>query len=175
MKRWLGYCAAIALSGAAGYYGTLLAAPTFLMSKALDRITERSAWNHFTHAPQVSARSQFIVRPSPDLLYSICPFDLGAGPIEVTAAPIPGHYSSISVFDAETNVVFVRNDEQMAGRPMRVVLALAQQAVPTSAQIVRLRAPRGAVLQRVLLADPAEAAALDPLRQRASCRTLPQI
>lgn len=182
MKRWIGYCVAVALSGVGGYYGALLAAPSFLMSKALDRITERSPWNRFTHSPQVDARSQFVVRPSPDLLYSICPFDLDAGPLEVTATPIPDRYSSISVFDAETNVAFVRNDEQMAGRPMRVVLALDGQAVPTGvagtevagAEVVRLGAPRGVVLQRVLLADPAEAANVDPLRSRATCRTVAQ-
>lgn len=175
MKLWKGYALAAALAGAAGYYGTLHGAPGFLMNKALDRITTRGAWNTFTHAPQVHARAQFVVRPSPDLLYSTCPFDLDAGPLEVTAAPIPGRYSSISVFDAQTNVAFVRNDEDMAGRPMRVVLALDGQAVAGGVQVVRLGAPRGVVLQRVLLADPAEAAVVDPLRRRAVCRTLPQI
>lgn len=172
MKRWIGFAIAAALAGVGGYYGTLHAAPAFLMNKALDRITIGSPWNHFTHAPQVNARAQSVVRPSPDLLYSICPFDLSAGPLEVTAEPIPGRYSSISVFDSQTNVAFVRNDEQMAGRPMRVVLALAGQTVPASVQVVRLAAPRGVALQRVLLADPAEAATVDPLRRRATCRTV---
>jgi|CXWL01.1.fsa_nt_gi uncharacterized membrane protein len=174
MKRWIGFLIVAALAGAGGYYGTLHAAPAFLMSKALDRITEQNPWNRFTHAPQVNARAQSVVRPSPDLLYSICPFDLSAGPLEVTAEPVVGHYSSISVFDSQTNVAFVRNDEDMAGQPMRVVLvlALAGQAVPAGAQVVRLAAPRGVVLQRVLLADPAEAAMVDPLRRRATCRTV---
>ncbi|MEQ1725823.1 MAG: DUF1254 domain-containing protein [Sphingopyxis sp.] len=175
MKRALGMAVAALVAGAVGYYGTLHAAPGFLMSKALDRITTRGPWNAFTHAPQVNARAQFVVRPSPDLLYSTCPFDLDAGPLEVTAEPIPGRYSSISVFDAQTNAAFVRNDEDMAGRPMRVVLALDGQAVAGGVRVVRLSAPRGVVLQRVLLADPAEAAEVDPLRRRAVCRTLPQI
>lgn len=172
MKRWIGYAIAAALAGAGGYYSTLHAAPAFLMTKALDRITERNPWNRFTHSPQVDARSQFVVRPSPDLLYSICPFDLDAGPLEVTAEPIPGRYSSISVFDAQTNVAFVRNDEEMVGRPMRVVLALEGQVVPAGAEVVRLAEQKGVVLQRVLLADPAEAAVVDPLRRRATCRTV---
>lgn len=172
MKRWIGYVVVTALAGAGGYYGTLHAAPAFLMSKALDRITGNGPWNRFTHAPQVNARAQFVVRPSPDLLYSSCPFDLSAGPLEVTAEPVTGHYSSISVFDAQTNVAFVRNDEDMAGRPMRVVLALVGQAVPAGVQVVRLSAPRGVVLQRVLLAEPSEVAVVDPLRRRATCRTV---
>jgi len=86
---------------------------------------------------------------------------------------VPGHYSSISVFDARTDVAFVRNDEEMAGQPMRVILALAGQKVPEGAQVVRLAHPTGIVLQRVLLADPAEAAVVDPVRSQASCRSLP--
>lgn len=173
MKRALGF-AFVALAAAfGGYYGTLVAAPGFLMNKALERVTTQGPWNQFTHGPQVTAARQFVVRPSPDLLYSSCPFDLGAGPLEITATPVPGRYSSISVFDAQTNVAFVRNDEQMAGRPMRVILALAGQSVPADAEVVRLDAPKGIVLQRVLLADPSEAAAVDPLRRAATCQTLP--
>jgi hypothetical protein len=76
------------------------------------------------------------------------------------------------VFDARTDVAFVRNDEQMAGRPMRVVLALEGQSVPTGVEIVRVPYATGIVLQRVLLADPSEAAKVDPIRRRAQCRTL---
>jgi uncharacterized membrane protein len=158
-----------ALLALGSYWVTLQIVPYALMEIAMRRVTELSPINRFTHSPPVDARRQTIVRPSPDLLYSICPFDLSAGPVEVTAAPIPGRYSSISVFDARTDVAFVRNDEQMAGRPMRVVLALRGQPLPASAQTVRLAAPRGIVLQRVLLADPAEAATIDPLRRGARC------
>lgn len=174
MRYWMSYAIIAAIAGAMGYYATLYAAPGFLMNQALERLTTRpdARWNHFTHAPPVNARAQLVVRPSPDLLYSSCPFDLDAGPLDVTAAPIPAHYSSISVFDSRTNVVFVSNDEDMAGRPMRVVLALPEQGVPAGVAVVRLSAPHGIILQRVLLSDPGEAASIDPLRRRAVCRTL---
>jgi uncharacterized membrane protein len=148
------------------------------MEMAIRRVAERGAMNAFTHAPLVRADVRTIVRPSPDLLYSSCPFDLSDGPIEVTAVPIPDRYSSISVFDARTDVAFVRNDEQMAGRPMRVILALAGQRTPPGAEAVQLDYARGIVLQRVLLAnprDPAELARVDPLRRRALCRPLGEV
>lgn len=169
MSRWIVPLIVTALIATGSYFATLALTPYVLMEVAQRRIAERSPVNAFTHSPPVRADAQFVVRPSPDLLYSTCPFDLAAGPVKVTAVPVPGRYSSISVFDLRTDVAFVRNDEQMAGRPMEVVLALAGQAVPQGVEVVRLRYPTGIVLQRVLLADPGEAATVDPVRKRATC------
>jgi uncharacterized membrane protein len=172
IRRLLTPLVLVAVSALGGYYGTLAAAPFALMRLAEAKIAGRTPINHFTHLPPVRAERQFVVRPSPDLLYSTCPYDLTAGPLEVTAVPVPGRYSSISVFDARTDVAFVRNDEQMAGQPMRVVLAMEGQAVPAGTETVRVRYATGIVLQRVLLADPSEAARVDPIRSKAQCRTL---
>lgn len=166
---------AIAAIAFGSYYATLAATPYALMRLAMSKMAGTSPTNQFTHSPPVRAERQFVVRPSPDLLYSSCPFDLSAGPLEITAVPVPDHYSSISVFDARTDVAFVRNDEEMAGRPMRVVLALEGQAVPAGVETVRLKHRTGIVLQRVLLADPAEAAVVDPIRRQAKCGSLPPI
>lgn len=157
------------------YYATLAATPYALMRMATSKMAGTSPTNHFTHSPPVRADRQFVVRPSPDLLYSVCPFDISSAPLEITAVPVPDHYSSISVFDARTDVAFVRNDEQMAGQPMRVILALNGQAVPAGVETVRLSHATGIVLQRVLLADPAEAASIDPIRSQARCRALPPL
>lgn len=172
MIRRLAPLALVAAVAVMSYYGALAAAPFALMRFAEAKMARIAPTNHFTHSPPVRAEKQFVVRPSPDLLYSLCPYDLTAGPLEITAVPVPGRYSSISVFDARTDVAFVRNDEEMAGRPMRVVLALESQQVPADAKTVRVRYATGIVLQRVLLADPSEAAQVDPIRRQARCRTL---
>ncbi len=172
MMRWIAPMVVGIACAAGAWYFTMSVTPYVLMEVATQRITTLSPWNSFTHAPPVDARRQFVVRPSPDLLYSTCPFDLSAGPVEVTAVPVPDRYSSISVFDSRTDVVFVKNDEQMGGQPMRVVLARAGQRVPAGVEVVRLRTPKGIVLQRVLLADPAEAATVDPVRSQARCAPL---
>lgn len=172
MSRWIAPLIVAALLAVGSYVTTLVMTPYFLMSVAAGKIAANSPVNRLTHSPPVRAERQFVVRPSPDLLYSICPFDLSNGPVEVSAVPVPGRYSSISVFDARTDVAFVRNDEQMAGRAMRVVLAQRGQDVPDGVEVVRLLYPTGIVLQRVLLADPSEAAAVEPLRRRATCQPL---
>lgn len=171
MIRRLAALAVVAVAAVGSYYATLAATPFTLMRLAESKMAATAPTNRFTHSPPVRAERQFVVRPSPDLLYSTCPFDLRGGPLEITAVPVPGRYSSISVFDARTDVAFVRNDEQMAGQPMRVILALDGQGVPAGVETVRMRHPTGIVLQRVLLADPAEAAAVDPVRSQARCRT----
>lgn len=172
MIRRLAPLLVVAVVAVGGYYATLAATPFALMRLAEAKMAKTAPVNHFTHTPPVRAEQQFVVRPSPDLLYSICPFDLSAGPLEITAVPVPGRYSSISIFDAHTDVAFVRNDEQMAGQPMRVVLAAEGQKAPAGVETVRVRYPTGIVLQRVLLADPSEAAAVDPIRSKAQCRSL---
>lgn len=172
MTRRLTALAVVLIVAAGSYYAALAAAPFGLMRLAEAKMAKIAPTNHFTHMPPVRAERQFVVRPSPDLLYSACPYDLSGGPLEITAVPIPGRYSSISVFDGRTDVAFVRNDEEMAGRAMRVVLALDGQQAPAGIETVRVHYATGIVLQRVLLADPAEAAQVDPIRRQARCRTL---
>ena len=58
------------------------------------------------------------------------------------------------------------------GGRLRLVSALAGQQVPAGVEVVRLGTPKGIVLQRVLLADPSEAAIVDPVRSQARCAPL---
>lgn len=177
MRAWIGPLVLASLGGLAAYFTTFVAAPDVLMRLALGKITSAPGvtWNRFNHSPPTTAARQLVVRPSPDLLYSACPYDLSGGPVEVRAVPVPDHYWSISVFDAHTNAVFVRNDDQQAGRPLRFVLALPGQPVPADMRAVRVDAARGVVLQRVLLTSPGEAATVDPLRRQARCFAIAQI
>ena len=169
MKRWIAPLVTMVIVAAGCWELTLQLTPYVLMEVAERKLARGGGFNHFFHAPLVDAHHQTIVRPSPDLLYSSCPFDLSGGPIEVRAAPIPGHYSSISIFNGRTDVAYVRNDEDMAGQAMVVTLALAGQRVAPGTPVVRVAMPRGIVLQRVLLAAPDEAPQVDGRRRTAWC------
>ena len=116
--------------------------------------------------------NQPIVRPSPDLAYSSCPFDLSAGPVLITMVPVAGRYSSLSVFDARTDVVFVRNDIQAGGKPFRIALAREGQAVPAGIETIHMGYNRGIALVRLLLTDPKEITQLDAVRRQSSCATI---
>src|SRR5262249_38983893 len=57
--------------------GTLYALPRLVIRRALSRMGEPNSI-HFASPP--TAASRMVVRPSPDLLYASCPFDLSSGP-----------------------------------------------------------------------------------------------
>ncbi|MFY0638842.1 DUF1254 domain-containing protein [Maricaulis maris] len=94
---------------------TLDRLPGLIMSRAMDRIEALgAATGSVRHAPRVTAENQTIVRASPDILYSICLFDLADGPIRVDATwPADGNYASVSFFDANTNNFSVVSDRDV--------------------------------------------------------------
>ncbi len=90
--------------------------PHFIMAQAMRKIVRDGGYNVVHHVARADEHSRVVVRPSPDLLYSICPFDLSKGDLRVQAEVPPGTYWSVSVFDADTNNIFVENDRQAKGR-----------------------------------------------------------
>jgi hypothetical protein len=101
---------------------------------------------------------------------------LGRGGInqmsQIRVVPVPGRYSSLSIFDAATDVAFVRNDVEAGGKPYRIIVAREGQAVPPGAEAVRVGHDRGIALIRLLLKDPAEIGSLDAIRRQSTCRTV---
>ena len=77
--------------------------PRLIMLHTMSAIA-RSGANTILHPPRSSASSRRVVRPSPDLLYSICVYDLRAadGAVRVSIHDMPDTYWSVSVFDADT-------------------------------------------------------------------------
>jgi uncharacterized membrane protein len=146
----------------------VLALPGTLMNVAIDRLSAGGV-NQMSHGNLATPENQPVVRPSPDLAYSACPYDLSAGPVMVMVHPIAGRYQSLSIFDAETDVIFVRNDVQAGGKPYGLVLALEGQKVPDRVEVVRTAYPKGIALIRLLLTNPAELPSLLPERAKSTC------
>jgi uncharacterized membrane protein len=91
---------------------TVFMLPHFIMAQTMRKIVRDGVYNVVRHVARADEHSRVVVRPSPDLLYSICPFDLSKGDLRVQAQVPPGTYWSVSVFDADTNNIFVENDRQ---------------------------------------------------------------
>lgn len=170
MRRWLLPIVVGALVATAAWHATLVATPYALMRVAMKRLGEQGRTNAFLHAPPTRAESQPVVRPSPDLLYSICVFDLSQRPVLIDVPPIPGHYWSVSIFDSRTDVAAVRSDRDTGGGPARLALISGAQSAPAGYQSVRLEHARGMALIRVLVSGEADYLEVDPVRQRATCR-----
>lgn len=171
MRRGLLPLLAGVVAALLGYRLALVATPRVLMAAAVKRVGQ-AGMNRMTHAPLATSRSRAIVRPSPDLAYSSCPFDLSTGPVRITVPPIPSAYWSLSVFDARTDTAFVRNNGQGAASGINLVLARLGQLTPPGAAVVRIADARGIALVRVLVEDRAAFAPIDAARRRASCAPL---
>lgn len=172
MTRWI-VPFLVFLATAAGAWHATLAVTTFgLMEGAVRRLSVRVGLNTMFYGQLATPANQPIVRPSPDLAYSSCPYDLSDGALLINYVPAAGRYSSLSVFDARTDVVFVRNDVQAGGKPFRIALARDGQKVPDGIETVRVGYDRGIALVRLLLADPKEIAQFEPLRRQSNCATI---
>lgn len=132
----------------AAHVATIFIAPYVLMHAAMERISRGGQLvNQWSHPPRTSEQSRRVVRPSPDLAYSACVYDLSDGPLRVTASAWDD-YMSVSVFAANSDNIFVQNDRQ-APNGVDFVLVRRGDAHPAGAgQIVESPSARGIILQR---------------------------
>ena len=171
MRRWLlPLLTGLSLAGLAWIF-VLHATPSFLMGMAMARLDKAGA-NRFAHGPLATDKSRVIVRPSPDLAYSSCPFDLSKGPVLVDVAPVPAPYWSLSIFDQRTDVAFVRNNRDTQGGSIRIALARDGQEVPAGIETVRLADNRGIALVRILVESRDRFAEIDAARKKSVCQVL---
>lgn len=166
-RNWPFFALAFAVA-AAVHLGTVHALPHFVMSRALARM---GAVNAIHHGKRPDAQSRGVVRPSPDLLYSVCPYDLSKGPLRVSAPVPPGTYWSVSAFDDDTNNFFVENDRQAKGKVDFLIVSKDDRAVSGGLPTVVSPSARGLVLFRTLIDNEAKFAALDAARRQARCAT----
>ena len=112
MKRFIGPATFLVIAALVSHFAIVYSAPGLIMDRAMTMIAERgvdysnggSRLHSFNLAPRMTPETQSVVRPSPDLAYSACVFDLDelGGDLQVKMAGYEG-YSSLSFFDANTN------------------------------------------------------------------------
>lgn len=170
IRNWLFPIAAGLIAATIAWQGTLVATPYVLMSAAMKRIGQGAPVNSFGFGEMATADRQPIVRPSPDLSYSTCVFDLSKGPVLVDVPSVPGRYWSVSIFDARTDVAAVRSDRDTGGKPARLALLREGQKAPAGYDAVQLSYDKGLALIRILLSNPSDFAEIDAIRRTATCR-----
>ncbi|MEL7453447.1 MAG: DUF1254 domain-containing protein, partial [Pseudomonadota bacterium] len=177
MRRALLNFAIFVVLAVIGHLTVLYAAPGVIMGAAMDRMEGLGLPLHaFAQSPRTTPETQTVVRPSPDLAYSICRFDFTQidGPLEIQAG-VWRDYSSISFFDSRTNnfatVPVLAGDE--AEPTTRLVLyppgRSNREEVQSRSDYLRAPSKRGLVLIR-RLAPTAEAYAhVERLAERDRC------
>jgi uncharacterized membrane protein len=170
--RWL--LLALVVAGVA-HLLTVWLLPRVVMRVATSTMAEREGFNHAVFPPRADETARTIVRPSPDLLYAGCAFDVASGPLRIQAVVPKDTYWSLSMFAANTDNFFVVNDRKAASGTVDVVLAAsgANVALPPGAVLVEAPSTRGIVLTRTLIADADRLGELDEARRRFTCAPLP--
>lgn len=173
MRTWLIPVALGLVLAIVAYNFALVQYPRTMMGFATGRVAKLGGgYNMMFAGPLPDDKHQAVVRPSPDLAYSTCPYDVSNGPVLVDVQPAPSPYWSLSVFDARTDVAFVRNNIDAEGKPIRIAIALAGQPVPDGMQAVRVKDATGIALVRILVEDRAQFGAIDAARKLSSCKPL---
>jgi uncharacterized membrane protein len=169
--RWAALAAGIAV---VAHVATVWLLPRFAMVAAIATFASPEGYNHAVFPPRADDTARAIVRPSPDLLYAGCAFDLSAGPVRIRAQVPRETYWSLSMFAASTDNFFVVNDRDGGGAPVDLVLARtgADVRVPAGARLVESPSERGIVLTRTVVASAAREAELDEARRLFTCAPL---
>ena len=163
---WVATTLVVALLAHAGSTWYL---PRYIMGRAMEVLGAKGEANRFQEWPLADATSRTIVRPSPDLMYSVCLVDVSQGPVRIHA-PASAPYTSVSVFAANSDNIFVMNDQALApGADFDIWVGKPRQKVPVSAPSALLRSERGIVLIRRVVTDAEQAKAVDALRREARC------
>lgn len=172
MKPWMKWLAVVIIGGVLVHVAAVWALPRVIMSVAMDRIGGEGGVNTFSHAPRTTHEFRAVVRPSPDLNYSICVLDLSEGPVRVSA-PVSEPYTSVSVFAGNTDNIFAQNDRDAGENGIvSVIVAKKGQHVPQDVAVVWLPSDEGlALVRRVILSD-AHNEELNRLREASVCERI---
>ena len=174
MRGWWKWGLAVLGVALIVHAASLILLPRVIMAGAMRKITARAGLNHMIHQPRPTAAARGVVRPSPDLLYSVCVYDLKAagGAVRIRAYGMPASYWSVSAFDANTNNFYVINDRKAVGGAVDLVLTAKGATPPAGPIAVVSPTRRGIILVRTLIDDDAHLPALDAARRLAKCEPL---
>jgi uncharacterized membrane protein len=171
VRNWT-WLAATLLVALLVHGATVYFLPHLIMARTMAGMSRVAGVNAMFHGPRPTSRSRGVVRPSPDLLYSSCVYDLDAanGALHVHARDMPATYWSVSLFDSNTDNFYVINDRQAKDGSVDFLL-IAPGAFVDGTRLPVVTAPsrRGIVLFRTLINDETKVAEIDTARHRARC------
>ena len=172
LKRNLTFIVGALVVAVLVHVASVMAIPRLVMWRATGLMARNNGYNTMSHAVRATWQSRTIVRPSPDLLYSSCPYDLPTPgtALRVHASAMPETYWSVSVFDADTDNIYVLNDRQAKNGSVDFVLTGPNTGILTGGpRQVWSPTTHGVVLFRTLVDDETRFAEIDAGRKHAAC------
>jgi len=174
MIRWIRWSLFTLVLAAIIHWFVVTEAPSVMMWRAMAKVGGRANW--INHGERATEASHAIVKPSPDLLYSTCVFDVSRRPLKIVTGAPADTYWSVALYSDTTDNFFVLNGTKAQGQPATVVLLGPGQSAPVdTAGTITVTAPttRGLVIFRTLVDDDNRFAEIDQARRAANCQTLP--
>lgn len=155
------------------HYGCILVYPYLVMSVAMRKGLKLLGKNTITHGKKPTSEFRDIVRPSPDLIYSGCIFDLSAGPLRIHSV-VPLTYMSLSMYADNTDNFFRINDMEIDDPELELVLIgpniskseLLKDFEESSSLVVQAPSQTGILLFRYFYGDGAHAQNIEAVRQQ---------
>jgi uncharacterized membrane protein len=164
LLKWL---LGILLCAWAGQYLLALLVPNLVMETLYAVGTEQRGYNQLLVSQVPDETSRTVVRPSPDLLYASCIYNLEDGPI-VIEAPIPARYWSMQFYQMNTDnyagITNQRDERHRVGSVVKVTLISTDESLANyTGEVIQSPTQRGMVLLRAsAIGDrSAQQAALD--------------
>lgn len=173
MKTWPMWAAGTVALAAVFHILTIFGLPYGIMDRAMAGIANQAGGvNKAVYPDRATAASRGIVRPSPDLLYTACVYDVSEQPVKLTS-PVPDTYWSLSTFASNTDNFFVVNDRQVKSGRIEIILAAdgntkTEKGIP----VVVTPSTKGIVLFRSLVTSEEARAEIDAMRRQSNCDPL---
>jgi uncharacterized membrane protein len=132
----------------------LVSIPRLQMRKAMNRSVSVSGLNSFLHWPAVTSDSRNVVKPSPELNYSVAVIDLSNGPLEIILEQCPEVYCSVSLYAPNSDNFQVMNCDGLT----RVHLCIYRKEKPgylggQTVKMVKSHAVRAVLVVRSICAE----------------------
>jgi uncharacterized membrane protein len=136
----------------AGQYLLAMVVPNLIMEGVYFQGTKDGGYNQMVVRPVPDDTSRSVVRPSPDLLYASCLYNLEDGPV-VIEAPIPERYWSMQFYQMNTDnfagITNQRADSKRVGSVAKVTLIRADDDPANyQGEVIQSPTDRGIVLLR---------------------------
>jgi uncharacterized membrane protein len=174
--RWIKSGCIVLVLAAALHLLVVWLIPRAITAVFLRRTAAQAGYNQLILPPLPTEKSRDVVKPSPDLLYALCIFDIRAGPVRISARPSPGYWS-MALYARNSDNFFHLNDLEVKGDRVELILSAADQDAELQARhpdaiVVHPASTVGLMLTRSLVLDPDNVKPVIEARSSTHCAPL---
>jgi uncharacterized membrane protein len=169
-KKVISISAVFLLVAMLSYSAVLHVYPKIIMHVAMKKLSENGRTiNSLAHSPRINQSRRIVVRPSPDLLYSVCVYDLSVGDLEIVMHPTSNYYS-LSLYDDTTNNFYVKNDSELIGRTAKFILSRSDAS--NESNFINVPTDKGIAVIRRLATNENEFESYIQIRESDYCKII---